>query len=56
MKKSSALRFEWDDEKNKTNIRKHKVSFETATRVFFDENAVLVADPCITEVLMSIYK
>ncbi len=49
MKKSSALRFEWDDEKNKTNIRKHKVSFETATRVFFDENAVLVADPCITE-------
>ena len=35
MKKSSALRFEWDDEKNKTNIRKHKVSFETSMRMLY---------------------
>ena len=26
--------FEWDDEKNRTNIEKHGVSFETASRIF----------------------
>lgn len=34
------LRFEWDERKNKENQRKHKVSFEEAQTVFFDENAV----------------
>jgi len=28
--------FEWDEEKNVENIRKHKVSFERAKKVFFD--------------------
>ena len=28
--------FEWDEEKNAKNIRKHKVSFERAKKVFFD--------------------
>ena len=28
--------FEWDDRKSKTNLRKHKISFETACEVFFD--------------------
>ena len=32
-------KFVWDSEKAKTNIRKHGISFETAARVFFDENA-----------------
>ena len=31
------LKFVWDEEKAKINKRKHKVSFETAARVFLDE-------------------
>jgi uncharacterized protein len=34
------LRFEWDDAKNRDNQRKHRVSFDEAQTVFFDENAV----------------
>ena len=40
-----SIRFEWDNVKNKGNIRKHGVSFETAKSVFFDENARLIPDP-----------
>ena len=29
---------EWDDNKNKANKKKHKISFETAAEVFLDEN------------------
>ena len=32
-------RFEWDDEKARINLVKHKVNFETARLVFEDENA-----------------
>ncbi|MBQ3433791.1 MAG: BrnT family toxin [Selenomonadaceae bacterium] len=32
--------FEWDEEKNRINKRKHKISFETAANVFFDENRI----------------
>ena len=39
------LRFEWDDHKNKVNSKKHKVSFEDAQTVFFDENAIQFYDP-----------
>ena len=39
------LRFEWDEAKNAANQRKHGVSFEEAQSVFFDERALLVADP-----------
>lgn len=39
------LRFEWDEAKNKENIRKHGVSFDEAQTVFFDENAVRFFDP-----------
>lgn len=35
-----SLRFEWDEEKNRENQRKHGVSFAEAQTVFFDENAV----------------
>ena len=39
------LKFEWDDNKNSSNIRKHKISFIEAKTVFFDENALLIYDP-----------
>ena len=38
------LKFEWDEEKNKTNKNKHDVSFEDAATVFDDENAVYLPD------------
>ncbi len=41
----AALRFEWNDRKNAQNRRKHGVSFEEAQTVFFDEHALLIADP-----------
>ncbi len=34
------LMFEWDEKKNRQNQRNHRVSFEEAQTVFFDENAV----------------
>jgi uncharacterized protein len=34
------LRFEWDEQKARENQRKHKVTFEEARTVFFDERAV----------------
>ena len=39
------LRFEWDKEKNKSNISKHGVSFEEAKSVFYDDYAKLISDP-----------
>lgn len=39
------VRFTWDDEKAKANLRKHGVSFEEASSVFADENARLKHDP-----------
>jgi len=30
------VQFEWSDEKNRLNIKKHNVSFEEAKEVFFD--------------------
>ena len=39
------LKFEWDENKNSSNINKHGVTFEEAISVFFDENALLIYDP-----------
>jgi uncharacterized DUF497 family protein len=39
------LRFEWDLRKEKTNIKKHGVSFEEARTAFYDESAVQFYDP-----------
>jgi len=39
------LEFEWDDRKAAANRRKHGVSFEEASTVFSDENALFLADP-----------
>lgn len=36
--------FEWDPKKAKENIQKHKVSFEHATTIFLDSNAVSIFD------------
>ncbi len=37
-------RFEWDTAKAKANLKKHRVSFETAARVFADPFAVTTQD------------
>ena len=34
------MTFEWDDNKNKINKKKHGVSFEMAVRVFLDDNRI----------------
>lgn len=39
------MQFEWDENKNQINIKKHGVSFSEASSVFFDENAILFDDP-----------
>jgi len=39
------LRFTWDPGKARANERKHGVTFEEATTVFFDEEAILIDDP-----------
>jgi uncharacterized DUF497 family protein len=36
--------FEWDPNKDKSNISKHKISFENAVSVFKDENAISIFD------------
>ena len=41
----AGLSFEWDARKSAANKRKHAVSFEEARTVFYDENALLIADP-----------
>ena len=43
------LSFEWDEGKNKTNQRKHGVSFEEASTVFLDERGILFDDPSHSE-------
>ena len=39
------IQFEWDENKDRANIQKHKISFTEAKTVFYDENARLIADP-----------
>lgn len=39
------IRFEWDVRKERTNFRKHRVSFEEARTAFYDEYAVEFFDP-----------
>jgi uncharacterized DUF497 family protein len=40
-----ALRFEWDEKKDRSNRKKHGVSFPEAQTVFYDENALEFVDP-----------
>lgn len=39
------IKFEWDENKNLTNQRKHGVSFDEAKTVFYDEEALVIDDP-----------
>jgi uncharacterized DUF497 family protein len=39
------ITFSWDDRKAQQNLKKHKVAFEEASTVFFDENAIEFFDP-----------
>ena len=37
--------FEWDEEKAKTNFKKHRVSFDEAMTVFLDPFSIMISDP-----------
>ena len=39
------IKFDWDPNKNRINIKKHNISFEEASTVFYDEDAILFDDP-----------
>jgi len=39
------ITFEWDETKNKANLKKHKISFEEAKSVFGDPHGRLIPDP-----------
>jgi hypothetical protein len=39
------IRFDWDSDKDRTNHKKHGISFEEAQSVFVDENALMIHDP-----------
>lgn len=40
-----AMPFEWDEEKAKINLKKHKVGFEEAKSVFGDPFTITIDDP-----------
>ena len=40
-----ALIFEWDVEKARANVRKHRVSFEEAATVLGDPLSITISDP-----------
>ncbi len=44
-KGTAVMTFEWDENKNKANKKKHGISFEVAVRVFCDPNVIVVPDP-----------
>lgn len=39
------ISFEWDENKNRINQRKHGISFEEAKTVFYDDEALVIDDP-----------
>jgi len=39
------MQFEWDKEKAKDNLKKHKVSFDEAVKVFYDPLSATFDDP-----------
>jgi len=45
----AAMRFEWDENKNRQNLLKHDVRFETATLVFDDPYSLTRPDESCTE-------
>jgi uncharacterized DUF497 family protein len=41
----AGIEFEWDESKASANRRRHGISFEGAQSAFYDEHALLIADP-----------
>lgn len=39
------MRFDWDDRKAASNLRKHRISFELSITAFDDPYALIAADP-----------
>lgn len=39
------MHFDWDENKNEINKKKHGISFEEASTAFFDDKAILFDDP-----------
>jgi uncharacterized DUF497 family protein len=37
--------FEWDEEKEKSNFRKHRVTFAEGESVFYDPSSLTIPDP-----------
>ena len=44
-----ALNFEWDGKKAKSNLLKHKISFEEASTAFGDDLSITIEDPLHNE-------
>jgi uncharacterized DUF497 family protein len=38
------VRYEWDEDKNRTNLKKHGIRFEVAIQVFDDPDCVIEAN------------
>lgn len=38
------MNFEWDNNKKQENLKKHSISFELASEVFFDSRAIMGID------------
>ena len=43
------MAFEYDEQKNQTNLRKHGISFKSAARVFFDYDRIELFDEAHSE-------
>jgi uncharacterized DUF497 family protein len=43
------MRFIWDEHKNRRNLLKHRVSFETAVSVFDDPHAISIQDRLVQD-------
>ena len=39
------MRFEWDDEKSRSNLLKHGIDFEEAKKLWLDENRIQIRAP-----------
>ncbi len=39
------IKFEWDNNKNQINKKKHGIDFEEAKTVFYDDDAIIFDDP-----------
>lgn len=38
------IKFDWDERKNESNIKKHGISFSEASTVFYDDDALIISD------------